>query len=245
MNLLNKDIIAVCLFAFNSDWIMNGIVKREKSNLYNQYAKDRIKELKKKGFKNIFLLTDNPDFFIDDDITILEYPDDENPSYAHKLIICYLALETYDQVIYLDCDSTVNFDKVNYEDGLTIFQCWQGGQLSRYDDLVNWPGIDMKYFIAIVEYCKRKRYLYKDCPLIEERIFVLKKSENIDKFFKIYGELQTIIEINDMVFGNKPIGRGEGFILSIAALNSGLKLTDNSGTIEITHLPNKPIKKLV
>ena len=149
-----------------------------------------------------------------------------------------MALKKYETVIYLDSDCEIDYDeieKINFNEGITISQYWNDGKLKFFEEISH----DI-YFKKIIEYCNENRLNYLNSLLLEERLIIIKKCNKIDEFFELYFKLKTIIEENDEEFNNYPVGRGEGLIMGISIINTGIKcneITEDIKKLKLIHLP--------
>lgn len=222
---------AICLFSFD----INPQTK------YNQYSKSLIQDLINNGFKNIFLLTNDVTLFKEYDINVFNYSP-EKFSFFDKLTICKIALEKFDQIIYLDCDSRIDLTKLKthkISEGLSFCQYWLDGELKRYHELKNH---NTEYFISIAEYCEKNNLEYLNSPLVEERLFTITKTNKTNSFFNLFFGLRDVFENNDIKYKNYPVGRAEGLAIGISLLNSKIEYQEkdvNLINLNLKHLPNE------
>jgi hypothetical protein len=212
----------VCLFAFKSDLIKDGIVERKEDSRYINSAIENIM-LYKTYSVDIVIFTDSPNDFKDLDINVIPYFE-INKSYTDKLLVCELALKKYDTVLYIDSDITIDismFCEIDFEPGFHYAEEWVEG-VTTYGELKK----DLKgeYFKHIENYCKENRITIDDARLIGERFFIISKNDKIDEFFLIFNHLKKETNQNDLILNNKPIGRGEGLIIGLSLLKSQMSL---------------------
>lgn len=207
---------------------------------YNKYGLDLVKTLIDSDFNNIHVLTNDPKLFDDFDVNITEYSP-EKFSYFDKLTICKEALKSNDQVLYLDCDSRIDLDKLKtltIKPGLSVNEYWQDGKLKQFKDFNQF---NTDYFNTVKDYCLENELHLEDVPLFEERLFTLSNVDNIDEFFNTYYTLKDVFEKNDEKFGHYPVGRAEGLAMGIAAYNSKIPYFEKDPDLQelnLKHLPN-------
>lgn len=223
--------MGICIFCFDVN----------EDTQYNSYGQDLVLELNQHNFKNIFVLTNQPTLFSNSTSTIVEYSPKKH-SYFDKLTVCQTALKYHSKVLYIDCDSRVNYHKLNKltpTPGLSVSESWNDGKFKTFSDM---RGFQTHYFDDVIEYCEKNNLEIDAAPLFEERLFTLSKSNNLEEFFKIYENLRESFERNDERFGNYPVGRAEGLAMGIAAINTGLKYVKQDPklkSLELRHLPNE------
>lgn len=205
-----KDSKVICLFSFST---------QKSGDKYHNYAKNLITKIKEETSIPIILLTDKPNYYDEFDVDVFEY-NKLVPSFIDKIRICNYALGKYDVAIYLDTDTTFDFkllEDIKFSNGFHFWWWWKVNW-RIYDHLEN-----KDYFKDVEEYCIRKKLNYKNAELIHEGFFVIKKDNNLNKFFEIVYDLGIIMEKNDLKSNNIPIGRAEGLCMGISLLNSGFK----------------------
>lgn len=212
----------VCLLAFSS---------KKKGNLYLDYAIKLIQKIQSESNLQITLMTDNREYFKNKLVHIIECFE---PSYTKKIDVCKVAIKYGYTAVYVDVDTTLDFkllEKTTFGDGFHYWWWWKT-ELRNYNHLKN-----KSYFKNIEEYCMSNGLKIEDAPLIHEGFFVIKKSNDIENFFRIYDELSPIAVENDIKRGNSPTGRGEGLLIGIALINSEFK--NNGCSEEILLLGHK------
>jgi hypothetical protein len=200
-----------------------------------------MEELLTNGFENIFLLTNNVELFKPYNINLFDYSP-EQFSFFDKLTICKIALEKFENVIYLDCDSRIDLNELKtYQviEGITTSQHWLDGELKVFYELEKY---NTSYFISINDYCEKNNLKINDAPLIEERLFTLSRTKQTEDFLNLFFDLRTVFENNDIEHGNYPVGRAEGLAMGISIINSNIKHNEkDEGLIKLNlkHLPNE------
>ena len=234
--------LCICLLAFDCNYQIEGNIRNVKNEYYTNSAKKMVLELKKHNIENIMVMTNKPFKFDNLKIDVIDYQPVKY-SFADKLTLCYEALKKYDTIIYIDSDCEIDYNKIknlNVKKGISIIENWgfPNGKASKFFELKD--KLETNYFTKIEKYCLENNLKYNDADLIEERLIAIKKTDNLDEFFKIYFELKPIIEENDLSFNNYPIGRGEGLAIGISILNSNIEyngICKNLKEIGLYHLP--------
>jgi hypothetical protein len=213
---------AICLFVFKSPLVKNGIIEKEEDNYYIDLAIKNVKTYKSYPV-DILVLTDSPEEFKDLNVIIVPYTEVDK-SYTDKLLVCEIALKKYETILYVDSDITLNIDnfcEAKFNPGIYYTEDWLETPLT-YQEFKNIIKDD--YFDHIENHCKKNNLKINDAKLIGERFFVISRDEKLNDFFKIFNCLKKEINNNDVKFNNKPLGRGEGLIIGISILNSGVPL---------------------
>jgi len=240
--------LCICLLAFDCHYEIEGNIRLVKNDYYTDSAKRIVLNLKNHDIKNIMVMTNKPQKFNGLEIDVIEYQP-INYSFADKLTVCYEALKKYDTIIYMDSDCEIRYDEIknlNIKEGISIRENWgwEDYRVSKFLDFKD--KIKTNYFENIENYCLKNNLQYNDADLIEERLITIKKTDKLNDFFNLYFKLKPIIEENDLLFKNHPIGRGEGLAMGISILNSGIKYNGISKDLEklaLNHLPyNQHIK---
>jgi hypothetical protein len=198
----------ICLLAFKS---------KTKGDLYLNYAMNLIVKIQQESNLPITLMTDDKSFFNGKLVHIIEK---ENISYTDKIKVCEFALKYGYTAVYIDVDTTLDFkllEQTNFNSGFHFWWWWKL-ELRIYEHILN-----KKYFKKLEEYCINHKLSINDAPLIHEGFFVIKTGDNIEKFLTIYNELSPVVIANDIEHNNHPTGGGEGLLMGISLINSGLK----------------------
>lgn len=195
----------ICLLAFKS---------QKKDNLYLDYALKLIEKIQSETNLPITIMTDSKYYFNGKLVHVIEC---DQPSFTKKIDVCKMAIKYGYTAVYIDVDTTLDFkllEKTNFQDGFHYWWWWKT-ELKSYNQLN-----DKRYFKKLQDYCESNGLVIDNAPLIHEGFFVIKKSHDIENFFRIYDELTPIAIQNDLDHGNYPTGRAEGLLIGIALSNS-------------------------
>jgi hypothetical protein len=221
---------AICIFCFDI----------ADDTRYTQYGKELTDVLVADGYQNVYILTNKPSVFKDESFKVFSYNPTEY-SYFDKLTICQRALQDFDNILYIDCDTRIDFNLLRsheFSPGLSVNNYWQDGKLKKFEDMLQF---ETDYFDTIKDYCTVNKINLNDVPLFEERLFTISKTEETSQFFQICNDLRRLFEENDTKYCNYPVGRAEGLAMGIAATVSKVNFSvqnEQLRKLNVIHLPN-------
>lgn len=230
---------------------------------YVNYSKNLIRQITSLGYPIFVYTTSPEQYSdiphtldTNDNTKLVKIIKNNNPyfSYHQKLEIAKIAIQRYNIMFYLDCDvELINLELsmepfINCEPGLHIFS--NLGSLENFffnDDInvcQNSTNRNTKYgkeglkFISSNGWKYKKIYHGPDEDYLEhflEGRWLLKRDEGKEFiFFDIWQKIREFCEKKDIELGYlHTIGAGEGGAMSIAALNSGIKMNVVSPLISI------------
>lgn len=223
----------ICLLAFRSDLIENGIPMKMKDDYFLRASIELIDKVQSECSIPIIVLTDEPDYFKDKSVEIISNKRTFF-GYTDKMTVCEYALKKYDTAIFIDSDKFMNIDfkileNIEFNEGIHFSEYWStpdNDNIWRFKENYIHLKDEFKetYLKKLVNYCIDESLEY-EVPLICEQLIILQKSIylDFDKFFKVFNEIRLVIEENDRIYKNKPVGKTEGFGIGIAMINTNIK----------------------
>ena len=209
--------IGVGIFCFGKDYYFKG-------------TKEKIISLQKEGI-SVYILTDNPEEFIEyPQVTVIQYHR-HLKSYSDKMIIPKYVLKEHDICILLDADTYIKDYSIFNE--LKTYQFKKG--LTYIDTLLN-HSAKKQYVKDLINpnhpewktYCD---YLTKIYPsfiefeaIWEYFLIINKDGFDMESFYYYYEKLQVVKEFSDVELKKEVSGAGEGI-----SIQTSLKL----GNMEI------------
>jgi hypothetical protein len=220
---------------------------------YTELSKTLIEQLTSLG-ETIFVYTDQPNEFVDNDLVkIIPYT---KPyfSFHEKLTVMKECLNHYETAVFLDADvvlkdiDDMSFLK-NIDTGLHIFatfgnigDTFLSNDINICDDQTKRNtkyGNQGKELLNKLNYKYKKQY-HKNMPedylehYLEGKWIIKKDNGNEEKFFNIWENIAPFCEEFDIKqnYVNN-VGAGEGSVMSIACYNSGINYKGVSPLISI------------
>lgn len=203
---------------------------------YFTLADEKIGFLSAQNF-DIYVLTDNVDYFENSPVTVIEY-DRKLKSYHDKMILVKKMMKIYDVTIILDADQEIN--DWTFLSDLSTYEFKYG--ISYLENLQQRRGgpESLEYLLKENgEWDAYKRYLqnvypnYGNLETIWEYMLIFNKNGFNSNFFKHYEKLQLLKEFSDINLNKNIIGPGEGASIQIA---SKLSITDIQKDTELYNL---------
>lgn len=179
----------------------------------------------------VYVLTDNPESFIEyPQVTVIQY-DRHLKSYSDKMILPKYILKNHDICILLDADTHVtdysfleSLKTYNFNKGITYIDTLLNHKANKefVKELVNKTNPEWKTY---VEYANSLYPQFIEHETIWEYFLVINKDGfDINSFYYYYEKLQLVKEYSDLSLKKEISGAGEGISIQISCKSTNVEI---------------------
>jgi hypothetical protein len=208
--------IGVGIFCFGKD-------------VYFKGTKEKIINLQKEGI-SVYILTDNPEEFIEyPQVAIIQHHR-HLKSYSDKMILPKYILKNHDICILLDADAYIKdysiFNELKtyqFKKGLTYIDTLLNHSAKKQyvKDLINVSHPEWKSY---VEYATKLYPPFFNLETMWEYFLVINKDGfDMDSFYHYYENLQLVKEYSDLPLKKEVSGAGEGISIQISCKSTNIE----------------------